>query len=102
MRERGLFRKVLIASLGWSAGWLSVLLALAYVSYSRLANHGLFWGTVLDRWLLSGGDGILSAVAAAPLTLPFLLRRSWWTAVLVVTSLVEYRFMQALFKVLLD
>jgi hypothetical protein len=102
MREWGLFRKVLVASLVWGAGWLSALATLAYVSHARLANHGPFWGTALDRWLLSGGDRILSALAAAPLILPFTLHRTWWTAALAATSLIEYRFMQALFKVLLD
>lgn len=102
MREGGLFRKVLVASLVWSAGWLLVLLALAYVSHARLANHGLFWGRALDRWLLSRGDRTLCALAAAPLCLPLLLRRSGWTVALAATSFVEYQFMHALFKVLLD
>lgn len=102
VRERKLFRKVLVASLGWSCGWLLGLMALTYVSYARLENHGLFWGTALDRWLLSGGDRIVSALAAAPLLLPLLLQRSWWAAALAATSWIEFRFLQALFKVLLD
>jgi len=102
VRKGSLFRKVLIASLAWSAAWLSALLALACVNHARLSNHGLFWGTALDRWLLSGGDRILGALAAAPLVSPFLLQRSWWTAALAASSLVEYGFMRALFKTLLD
>lgn len=102
MREEAFFRKVLVASLGWSAGWLLALLTLTYVSHARLANHGLFWGTALDRWLLSGGDRSLGALVVIPLLLPFLLRQNWWTAALAATSLIEYRFIQALFEVLLD
>jgi hypothetical protein len=102
VREGRLFRKVLVASLVWSYGWLLALLVVTYVSYSRFTNHGLFWGTALDRWLLAGGARIVCALAAVPLVLPLLVQRSWWTLALAATGWLEYRFMAALFKVLLD
>jgi hypothetical protein len=100
--EKAVLRKLVVASLVWSAGWLIALMVLAYVSHARMANHGLFWGTALDRWLISGGDRTLSALAAAPLVLPLLVQRSWLTAVLAATSWIEFHSMQALVRALLD